>query len=248
MDTLARESTVKKVGLGAVQGGAPIYVLWSDADTQEHGKKGHPYPCGVRVACVQHDIGMPNETFILYKCGLLQSVSQEQLEKLVKKSNEILASKIVTKMQQKLRVDMEPWYLESDGDEHGYDERDNERNRVIVPETQDPFSTTTKQASSDSHEEQGQEDEQHQEQQQLQAPGSHQEQLEVHDQRETIPPRIYTGLSNDPLPFVPTQSFVMSVKELREAEAKLKAAKHQMLLVKQGLVETSVSREKKNTS
>ncbi len=52
-------------------------------------------------------------------------------------------------------------------------------------------------------------------------------------------------MSNDPLSFNPTANFVMSVRELRDAEAQLKAAKKQMLLVKQGLVETSLSRNKK---
>jgi hypothetical protein len=123
MDALARESTVKKVGIGAVQKGAPLYVLWTDADTQEYGKKGHPYPCGVRVACVQHDIGLLNQTFLLYKCGLLQLVSQEQLGQLAKKSNEILASKTVSKMQQKSRADMEPLHHETeDADEDGNEE------------------------------------------------------------------------------------------------------------------------------
>ena len=220
MDAIARETTVKKVGTGAVQAGDPLYVLWTDADTQEHGKKGHPYPSGVRVAYVQHNLNRHNETFILYKCGLLQLVSQEELGQLVKKSNEILASKSVTKMQQKLRADMEPLYHESaDGEEDDNDESDNDQRKVIVPETQESMSNTTKQAASDPLYEQGQEDAQHQQQQQLQEPGSEQEQLEVHDQRETIPPIIYPSLSNNPLPFVTTPSFAMSVKELREAEA-----------------------------
>jgi hypothetical protein len=89
MHALARESTVEKVVIGAVQEGAPLYVLWTDADTPVLGKEGHPYPCGLRVACVQHDIGLPNQTFLLYKCGFLQ---------LAKMRNEILASKTASKM------------------------------------------------------------------------------------------------------------------------------------------------------
>jgi hypothetical protein len=58
-------------------------------------------------------------------------------------------------------------------------------------------------------------------------------------------PTTYTSLSNDPTKFIPTDTFTSSVKHLRDAEAQFKAAKKQMLLVKQGLVTTSINRNKK---
>ncbi len=51
-------------------------------------------------------------------------------------------------------------------------------------------------------------------------------------------------MSNDPLPFSPSENFTISVRELRDAEAQLKVAKKKMQLVKQGLVETFISRKK----
>jgi hypothetical protein len=55
---------------------------------------------------------------------------------------------------------------------------------------------------------------------------------------------MYSSLSNDPLPFSPSENFTISVRELRDAEAQLKVAKKKMQLVKQGLVETFISRKK----
>jgi hypothetical protein len=56
---------------------------------------------------------------------------------------------------------------------------------------------------------------------------------------------MYTSLSNDPLPLSPSEIFTIGVRKLRDAEAQLQAAKKQMQLVQQGLVETSITRKKK---